>query len=133
MGSSIRENFTGVCLRNISRRKRILPRGAPSEAKCSSKVNRNKKSVALSFKHPDSLAILNKIIETSDVVVENYIPGTLKKYGLDYQALSVRKPDLIYASITGTYIERVLIQDTVKRDHMLYERATMSWLKRRWD
>jgi succinate---hydroxymethylglutarate CoA-transferase len=65
------------------------------------KVNRNKKSVALNFKHPDSLVILNKIIETSDVVVENYIPGTLKKYGLDYKTLSQKKPDLVYASITG--------------------------------
>jgi CoA-transferase family III len=59
------------------------------------------------------------------VIVENYIPGTLKKYGLDYQTLSVRKPALIYASITGTSIETLLIQDMVRRDHMLYERAMM--------
>lgn len=39
------------------------------------------------------------------MIVENYIPGTLKKYGLDYQTLSVRKPGLIYASITGTSME----------------------------
>jgi len=65
-------------------------------------VNRNKKSVALNFKHSESLAVLNKIIESSDVIVENYIPGTLKKYGLDYPTLSKRKPGLIYASITGT-------------------------------
>src|SRR5436190_5602966 len=67
----------------------------------SPKVNRNKKSVALSFKHAESLTLLNKIIETSDVVVENYIPGTLKKYKLDYPTLSRKNPGLIYASITG--------------------------------
>ena len=45
--------------------------------------------------------MLNKIIDSSDVIVENYIPGTLKKYGLDYVSLSKRKPGLVYASITG--------------------------------
>ena len=55
----------------------------------------------MSFKHPESLSILDKIAETSDVVVENYIPATLKKYGLDYQSLSKKNPKLIYASITG--------------------------------
>lgn len=48
--------------------------------------------------------MLNKIIDSSDVVVENYIPGILKKYGLDYPTLSKRRPELIYASITGTSV-----------------------------
>jgi len=64
-------------------------------------VNRNKKSVALNFKHSESLAVLSQIIDRSDVLVENYIPGTLKKYGLDYETLSQRNPGLVYASITG--------------------------------
>jgi succinate---hydroxymethylglutarate CoA-transferase len=55
----------------------------------------------LNFKHPGSLAILNKIIDTSDILVENYVPGTLKKFGLDFPTLSKRNPRLIYASITG--------------------------------
>lgn len=75
---------------------------APRNCKLTWQVNRNKKSVALNFKHSESLDVLKRIIESSDVLVENYIPGTLKKYGLDYQTLSHRKPDLIYASITGT-------------------------------
>jgi succinate---hydroxymethylglutarate CoA-transferase len=45
--------------------------------------------------------VIKKIIETSDVVVENYIPGALKKYGLDYPTQAQKKPGLIYASITG--------------------------------
>jgi succinate--hydroxymethylglutarate CoA-transferase len=69
-------------------------------------VNRNKKSVALNFKHPESLAVLHKIVQSCDVIVENYIPGTLKKFGLDYLSLSRKKPKLIYASITGMLLFR---------------------------
>lgn len=83
-------------------RVRISLRYVSFNGRAHGQVNRNKKSVALSFKHSESLAVLNKIIDSSDVIVENYIPGTLKKYGLDYPTLSKRKPGLIYASITGT-------------------------------
>jgi hypothetical protein len=76
---------------------------------------------------------LKRIIDTSDVIVENYIPGTLKKYGLDYQTLSKKEPGLIYASITGRSRRMLLMQDMVKRGHTLYEQATMLWLKRKWD
>jgi succinate--hydroxymethylglutarate CoA-transferase len=67
-------------------------------------VNRNKKSVAVDFKTDKGRKILRDLIDTSDIVVENYIPGTLKKYGLDYETLrdtSKRGKELIYASITG--------------------------------
>jgi crotonobetainyl-CoA:carnitine CoA-transferase CaiB-like acyl-CoA transferase len=60
--------------------------------------------VALSFKHEDSLGILHQIIDTSDILVENYIPGTLNRYGLDYATVSKRKPGIIYASITGSFV-----------------------------
>lgn len=62
---------------------------------------RNKKSLALSFKSPHGQEILNRLAATSDILVENYLPGTLTKYGLDYQTLSKAYPHLIYASITG--------------------------------
>jgi succinate--hydroxymethylglutarate CoA-transferase len=58
----------------------------------------------MSFKHSESLAALHEIVKNSDVLVENYIPGTLKKYGLDYQTLSKKHPHLIYASITGNQL-----------------------------
>lgn len=64
-------------------------------------ANRNKKSVGLSFKHAKGVDILHKLAAESDVVVENYLPGTLAKYGLDYKTLSAINPRLIYASITG--------------------------------
>ncbi|KAJ5889093.1 hypothetical protein N7495_009134 [Penicillium taxi] len=64
-------------------------------------ANRNKKSLGLSFKEPKGVEILHKLAAESDVIVENYLPGTLAKYGLDYKTLSKLNPRLIYASITG--------------------------------
>ncbi|KAK5030071.1 hypothetical protein LTR13_008383 [Exophiala sideris] len=64
-------------------------------------VNRNKKSMGLSFQHPDGIRILHELAKTSDVLVENYIPGALKKYQLDYESIRKINPRLIYASITG--------------------------------
>lgn len=64
-------------------------------------VNRNKKSLALSFAHPSGVSILHKLVKDCDVLVENYIPGALKKYNMDYDSLRALNPGLIYASITG--------------------------------
>jgi succinate--hydroxymethylglutarate CoA-transferase len=64
-------------------------------------VNRNKKSLALSFQHPKGVEILHELVAKSDIFVENYLPGTLKKYSLDYETLRSINPSLIYASITG--------------------------------
>lgn len=64
-------------------------------------MNRNKKSVGLSFAHPAGVDILHKLAKDCDVLVENYLPGALKKYGMDYKTLSEMNPSLVYASITG--------------------------------
>ena len=64
-------------------------------------INRNKQSVALDFKHPDGLALLDQLIARADVLVENFSPGTLDALGLGYAGLSVRHPRLVYCSITG--------------------------------
>lgn len=64
-------------------------------------MNRNKKSLALSFKDERGAEILRNLAKKVDVVIENYLPGSLKKYGLDYETLSKLNPRLIYASITG--------------------------------
>ncbi|KAJ5403451.1 hypothetical protein N7509_003322 [Penicillium cosmopolitanum] len=64
-------------------------------------VNRNKKSLGLSFAHPEGVEILHKLARDCDVLVENYLPGSLKKYNLDYETLSKINPRLIYTSITG--------------------------------
>ena len=67
----------------------------------SCKVNRNKKSLGLSFQHKAGVDILHKLAKDCDVLVENYLPGALKKYGMDYDSVAKINPGLIYASITG--------------------------------
>lgn len=64
-------------------------------------VNRNKESLTLDFKKPGAARVLDALLERSDILVENFRVGTLKKAGLDYETLSRRLPRLIYCSITG--------------------------------
>lgn len=64
-------------------------------------VNRNKRSLALNIKHEEALSALKKLIETADVLVENFRVGTLKRFGLDYESLSKENPRLICCSISG--------------------------------
>lgn len=76
-------------------------KSAPGESAYFLSVNRNKKSLALSFQSPEGVKILHKLAEECDVLVENYLPDALAKYGMDYKTLSKVNPKLIYASITG--------------------------------
>ena len=64
-------------------------------------INRNKEGVTLDFKHAEGRALLERLIARSDVVVENFRPGTLAKLGLDYATLAPRYPRLVYCSISG--------------------------------
>ncbi|KAK3696180.1 hypothetical protein LTR37_018082 [Vermiconidia calcicola] len=73
----------------------------PGESAYFLSVNRNKKSLGLSFQHSSGVDILHRLAKDCDVLVENYLPGALKKYGMDYETLSKVNPSLIYASITG--------------------------------
>jgi crotonobetainyl-CoA:carnitine CoA-transferase CaiB-like acyl-CoA transferase len=63
--------------------------------------NRGKKSVALDFTKPEGQKIVLRLLEAADVLIENFRPGVLKKYGLDYAALHERFPKLIYLSISA--------------------------------
>ena len=64
-------------------------------------ANRGKQSITVDIASPEGQAIIRKLVAQSDVVLENYKVGQLKKYGLDYESLCAIKPDLIYCSITG--------------------------------
>src|SRR5687768_1249125 len=64
-------------------------------------INRNKESVTLNFKHKRGRALLDQLIESADVVVENFRPGTLERQGLGFAAVHARHPRLIYCSISG--------------------------------
>ncbi|MGE8532562.1 MAG: CaiB/BaiF CoA transferase family protein, partial [Acinetobacter guillouiae] len=64
-------------------------------------TNRNKLSVAIDIANPEGQALIKALIQDTDVVIENYKAGSLKKYGLDYASLSEINPKLVYCSITG--------------------------------
>ena len=64
-------------------------------------LNTGKKSVILDLKRPEAVDIVNRLVATSDVVVENFRPGVMKRFGLDYPALKAVKPDLIFCAISG--------------------------------
>ncbi len=63
--------------------------------------NRGKKSVALDFAKPEGQAVVHKLLEKADVLVENFRPGVLKKYGLGYESLKDRYPRLVFLSISA--------------------------------
>jgi crotonobetainyl-CoA:carnitine CoA-transferase CaiB-like acyl-CoA transferase len=64
-------------------------------------VNRNKKSCAINLKTPEGIALIRELALNSDVLIENFRPGTLKKFGLSYEELKKHNPGLIYCAITG--------------------------------
>lgn len=64
-------------------------------------ANRGKRSVTLDIGSAEGQAIVRELASQSDVILENYKVGQLKKYGLDYASLKRVKPDLVYCSITG--------------------------------
>jgi crotonobetainyl-CoA:carnitine CoA-transferase CaiB-like acyl-CoA transferase len=64
-------------------------------------TNRNKESIAIDFKQPAGLALIEQLVARADVLVENFRPGTLEKARLDYASLAPRFPRLVYCSISG--------------------------------
>ena len=63
--------------------------------------NRGKKSAAIDFARPEGAALVRKLAEGADVVVENFKVGGLEKFGLDAKSLRAANPRVVYASITG--------------------------------
>ncbi len=64
-------------------------------------VNRNKQSLALDLSAPEDLAIARNLAARADVLMENFKPGTMDRYGLAYPVLQEQNPSLIWCSITG--------------------------------
>lgn len=64
-------------------------------------INRNKKSIAIDMKMPQGRDLIKELAIKSDVLVENFVPGKLSSFGLDYSSLKQIAPHLIYCSITG--------------------------------
>src|SRR5262245_6187962 len=64
-------------------------------------ANRNKRSVAIDLKSPRGRELALRLIDTADVVAENFRPGVMDRLGLGYEALKARRPRLVYASASG--------------------------------
>jgi crotonobetainyl-CoA:carnitine CoA-transferase CaiB-like acyl-CoA transferase len=80
--------------------------------------NRNKKSIRINLQYPEGAEAARRLCATADVVTENYKPGSMAKYGLDYANLSVRDSRLIYASLKGflpgPYEHRTALDEVVQ-------------------
>lgn len=68
-------------------------------------INRNKRSMTVNFKKPEGLEIIHQLIKRSDILVENFISGKLASMGLGWEDCRKINPRLIYASITGAFLE----------------------------
>lgn len=64
-------------------------------------LNRNKRSMTLNFKRQEECDLFKEMVKKADVVVENYRPGTMEKFGLGYEVLKEINPGLIYAACSG--------------------------------
>jgi crotonobetainyl-CoA:carnitine CoA-transferase CaiB-like acyl-CoA transferase len=80
--------------------------------------NRNKKSIAIDLRQPEGQQVARQLCGTADIVAENFKPGTLVKYGLDYASLSATNPKLIYIAmkgfLPGPYEHRTALDEVVQ-------------------
>jgi crotonobetainyl-CoA:carnitine CoA-transferase CaiB-like acyl-CoA transferase len=80
--------------------------------------NRNKRSVALDLKSPEGKELAHKLIQSADVVTENYAPGTMEKLGVGYEDMAKLNPGLIYCSmkgfLSGPYENRLALDEVVQ-------------------
>ncbi|MGY2340578.1 CaiB/BaiF CoA transferase family protein [Pseudomonas sp. SDO5532_S415] len=83
--------------------------------------NRGKQGLCLDLKHPDSVAVIKRLVLQADVVIESMRPGVMARLGLGYEALAALKPDLIYCSISaygqqGPYADRAGVDGILQAD-----------------
>src|SRR4051795_4049274 len=64
-------------------------------------LNTGKKSLVLDLKRPEAIEIVRRLVGTADVLVENFRPGVMRRFGLDYETLKTLKSELIYCAISG--------------------------------
>ena len=64
-------------------------------------VNRGKRSVVCDLRDPEGIARARELAATADVVIENFKPGTMEKFGLGYDAVAAENPGVVYCSISG--------------------------------
>lgn len=65
------------------------------------KRTRGKKAISLDLKHPEGKALFLRLVDTADVVVENFTVGVAARLGIDYESLAARNPRIVYCALTG--------------------------------
>jgi len=75
--------------------------GSRDDAAYFSACNRNKRSVTIDFSTKDGADLVRQLAAKADILIENFKPGGLQKYGLDYASIAAFNPGIIYCSITG--------------------------------
>ena len=81
-------------------------------------THRNQRSLALDLKHREGQAVARRLIETADVLVQNFRPGVMARFGLDYERAKEINPRLVYVSASG-YGERSPYRDRPGQDLLL--------------
>ena len=80
--------------------------------------NRNKKSIRINLQHPEGAAAARDLCLAADVVIENFKPGAMARYGLDYDSLAAREPRIIHVSLKGflpgPYEDRTALDEVVQ-------------------
>ena len=64
-------------------------------------VNRNKRSIAIDLKHPEGAAVAQRLATRADVVIENFLPGAVERFGLDHETVKATNPGVIHCAIRG--------------------------------
>ncbi|PWE44559.1 carnitine dehydratase [Pseudomonas prosekii] len=80
---------------------RVLPPHDQGVSASHAYLNRNKRSLALDLKQPQSLELIKQLLQDHDILLEQFRPGVMERLGLGYAALKAINPKLIYVSITG--------------------------------
>ena len=81
--------------------RRMVPPTLDGESAAFMILNRNKRGTSINLKSAAGKAVLERLLATADVVIENYRPGTMERLGLGYGALHEKNPALIYCQVTG--------------------------------
>jgi len=92
------ESAGRICLTRIDAQVSMSKASNPNDKPWFAHLNTSKRGITLDLKNPESRAVLDRLIDWADVVVENFSPGTMAKLDLDYAALSKRKPNIIMVS-----------------------------------
>jgi crotonobetainyl-CoA:carnitine CoA-transferase CaiB-like acyl-CoA transferase len=99
--------------------RRMVPPRVKDESAAFLILNRNKRGIAVDLKLPQGIEIAKRLIERTDILIENFRLGTMERLGLGYQDAQKLNPELVYCSLSG-----LAVRGRTRRGVVL-----ISWLK----